>query len=262
MAEIALPKAIDVFPASISGPEVTKSSALVDIVTSDNDKSSDCSFHIETPLASETGIKNRRYSSRNANVRKKTALPKNDSTTNSKELDSNLECSKLVQTQCDSLSNERMARSQRAHRLIRIYFSEDDVGKPLQSSCEETLRPSETFILGDAVMPHASGRVENNHDSVKIDWFIWPPALTERQIEIIRVRVREFLHMHAGSIEAGQLTGRTMANIFHGIGTPIFPAQAWSKSHRFWRSQLGMDWPTIRRIATEEILIAASDFRL
>lgn len=72
----------------------------------------------------------------------------------------------------------------------------------------------------------------------------------------MRVTVREFMQLHGRSLDPGQVTGRVIANIFHGIGSPNFPITAWSRVHRFWRAHLDVDWPSLRRIATEELVAA------
>lgn len=68
--------------------------------------------------------------------------------------------------------------------------------------------------------------------------------------------VADFLQLHGHGLD-GQITGRILANIFHGIGSPQFPALAWSRAHRFWRCLLDVDWPTIQQIATQELIQSA-----
>ncbi|VDK36781.1 unnamed protein product [Taenia asiatica] len=84
----------------------------------------------------------------------------------------------------------------------------------------------------------------------------WPPPISTKKEQSVRVTVREFMQLHGRSLDPGQVTGRVIANIFHGIGSPNFPITAWSRVHRFWRAHLDVDWPSLRRIATEELVAA------
>nr|CDS17284.1 ATP dependent DNA helicase Q4 [Echinococcus granulosus] len=84
----------------------------------------------------------------------------------------------------------------------------------------------------------------------------WPPPISAEKEQSVRVTVREFMHLYGQNLGRGQVTGRVVANIFHGIGSPNFPATAWSRVHRFWRACLDVDWPTLQRIATNELITA------
>lgn len=49
-------------------------------------------------------------------------------------------------------------------------------------------------------------------------------------------------------------SGRAIARILHGIGSPCFPSEIWSRVHRFWRCHLDVDFNYLIQIANEEIL--------
>ncbi|BHF63284.1 ATP-dependent DNA helicase Q4 [Sparganum proliferum] len=85
---------------------------------------------------------------------------------------------------------------------------------------------------------------------------LWPPPIPPEKEESVRGTIRDFLQIHGVSMQ-GQLTGRILANILHGISSPQFPAQAWCRSFRFWRAHLDVDWPTLKRIATDELIASA-----
>ncbi|VDM17357.1 unnamed protein product [Hydatigera taeniaeformis] len=89
---------------------------------------------------------------------------------------------------------------------------------------------------------------------------LWPPPISIKQEQMVRVTVRDFMHLHGQNLIPGQVTGRVMANIFHGIGSPNFPTTVWSRVRRFWRAFLGVDWLTLQRIATEELVAAHYSF--
>ncbi|XP_057264064.1 ATP-dependent DNA helicase Q4-like, partial [Pezoporus wallicus] len=66
----------------------------------------------------------------------------------------------------------------------------------------------------------------------------------------IRADIRRFLDIRRDE----KFTGRAVARIFHGIGSPCFPAQVYGRDRRFWRRYLCMDFHQLARVATEEIL--------
>ena len=47
------------------------------------------------------------------------------------------------------------------------------------------------------------------------------------------------------------LTGRTIARIFHGIDSPNFPAVTWGKVRKYWRCHLDVDFNELRCLATQ-----------
>lgn len=49
-------------------------------------------------------------------------------------------------------------------------------------------------------------------------------------------------------------TGRAVARIFHGISSPCYPAEVWGRDRRFWRKHLDVDFNSLRKYATRELL--------
>uniref|UniRef100_A0A8C0ANB8 DNA 3'-5' helicase n=1 Tax=Buteo japonicus TaxID=224669 RepID=A0A8C0ANB8_9AVES len=66
----------------------------------------------------------------------------------------------------------------------------------------------------------------------------------------IRADIRRFLSIRQDE----KFSGRAIARIFHGIGSPCFPAQVYGRDRRFWRKYLTFDFHQLARLATEEIL--------
>jgi ATP-dependent DNA helicase Q4 len=66
--------------------------------------------------------------------------------------------------------------------------------------------------------------------------------------------VRSDIHSLAVTHGDLQFTGRTVARIFHGIASPLFPAEVWGRQHRFWRKHLSVDFNTLCQIATVKLL--------
>ncbi|XP_069951171.1 uncharacterized protein RecQ4 isoform X2 [Cherax quadricarinatus] len=66
----------------------------------------------------------------------------------------------------------------------------------------------------------------------------------------IRNSVRALISTHVDQ----QWTGRAVARVFHGIGSPNFPTDVWGRVRRFWRQHLNTDFNLLLSIATQEIL--------
>ncbi|KAM7537715.1 hypothetical protein Aperf_G00000071453 [Anoplocephala perfoliata] len=88
----------------------------------------------------------------------------------------------------------------------------------------------------------------------------WPRPITEEKEMAVRRTVEDFLRLHGEIVKERQVTGRILANIFHGIGSPNFPASSWSRVYRFWRAHLDVDWPQLQRIATHVLITAHAAF--
>ncbi|KAJ6661526.1 hypothetical protein lerEdw1_014436 [Lerista edwardsae] len=68
--------------------------------------------------------------------------------------------------------------------------------------------------------------------------------------EQIRADIRHFLSIRQDE----KFSGRAVARIFHGIGSPRYPAQVFGRDRRFWRRYIHFDFNRIMRLATEEII--------
>ncbi|XP_072601948.1 ATP-dependent DNA helicase Q4 isoform X1 [Vulpes vulpes] len=108
-------------------------------------------------------------------------------------------------------------RSTRLKALLSGYFEEEEEG-PGGSEDEQGLEPGQEKIQ---------------------DW--------EDQV---RQDVRRLL----SSWPDQQFSGRAVARIFHGIGSPRYRAQVYGRDRRFWRRFLHLSFHALMRIATEEIL--------
>ena len=74
--------------------------------------------------------------------------------------------------------------------------------------------------------------------------------ITPEQEQQVRGDVHSLIAIHSDL----QFTGRTVARIFHGIASPLFPAEVWGRQHRFWRKHLSVDFNTLCQIATIKLL--------
>ncbi|KAG0714785.1 ATP-dependent DNA helicase Q4 [Chionoecetes opilio] len=66
----------------------------------------------------------------------------------------------------------------------------------------------------------------------------------------IRNSIRAFISTH----EDQQWTGRAVARVLHGIGSPNYPAKVWGRVRRYWRQHLNTDFNVLVSMATQEIL--------
>ncbi|XP_071995154.1 ATP-dependent DNA helicase Q4 isoform X2 [Engystomops pustulosus] len=61
---------------------------------------------------------------------------------------------------------------------------------------------------------------------------------------------RLFLSIHQDE----RFSGRAIARIFHGIGSPCYPAQIYGRDRRFWRKYLHLDFNKVMQLCKEEII--------
>uniref|UniRef100_A0A8C0UYZ1 DNA 3'-5' helicase n=1 Tax=Cyanistes caeruleus TaxID=156563 RepID=A0A8C0UYZ1_CYACU len=68
--------------------------------------------------------------------------------------------------------------------------------------------------------------------------------------EEIRAEIRKLL----AAFPDEEFTGRAVARIFHGIGSPRFPSRIFGRDRRFWRRLLPLEFRSLSRLASQEIL--------
>ncbi|KAK1880138.1 ATP-dependent DNA helicase Q4 [Dissostichus eleginoides] len=66
----------------------------------------------------------------------------------------------------------------------------------------------------------------------------------------IRADIRSFLSNRSDE----KFSGRAVARILHGIGSPCFPAQIYGRDRRYWRKYIQFDFNQLIRLATQEII--------
>ncbi|CAL4136113.1 unnamed protein product, partial [Meganyctiphanes norvegica] len=66
----------------------------------------------------------------------------------------------------------------------------------------------------------------------------------------VRSSVRALISTHSDM----PWTGRAVARVFHGIGSPNFPVETWCRVRRFWRSHLNVEFNIVVNLATQEII--------
>uniref|UniRef100_A0A8D2ZV62 DNA 3'-5' helicase n=1 Tax=Scophthalmus maximus TaxID=52904 RepID=A0A8D2ZV62_SCOMX len=66
----------------------------------------------------------------------------------------------------------------------------------------------------------------------------------------IRADIRSFLSNRSDE----KFSGRAVARILHGIGSPCYPAVTYGKDRRYWRKYIQFDFNQLIRLATQEII--------
>ncbi|NXA64320.1 RECQ4 helicase, partial [Mohoua ochrocephala] len=143
--------------------------------------------------------------------------------------------------------NEELERSSRLKELIQEYFQRDQ-----PASDEEEDEDEEEKNLGmtqvSEFIPGFGMRMRRRSKGMRI------PTFSLRQLKDwegqIRADIRNFLSAHPDEA----FSGRAIARIFHGIGSPRFPAWIYGRDRRFWRRHLPVEFRELSRLATEEIL--------
>jgi len=74
-------------------------------------------------------------------------------------------------------------------------------------------------------------------------------TMPERRWMAIANDIRSILTNHTDQA----FTGRAIARIFHGIGSPSYPAIVYGRDRRFWRAYLDVDFNELRCFATKSI---------
>ncbi|XP_067651604.1 ATP-dependent DNA helicase Q4-like [Haliotis asinina] len=72
-----------------------------------------------------------------------------------------------------------------------------------------------------------------------------------RDLDQVILDVRQFITLYG---QEHSLTGRSIARVFHGIGSPCFPIETWCRVRRFWRSHLHVNFNVCLKAATRELV--------
>ncbi|XP_072781199.1 ATP-dependent DNA helicase Q4 isoform X2 [Taeniopygia guttata] len=146
----------------------------------------------------------------------------------------------LSGAELDSVSeflNSRRLRHERAElrRLRRCFRMFHSVAREPPELQERRLRE----LLRDHFLKEEEEEEEEEEEGIP-----------KEQEEEIRAEIRQLLAAHPEQ----EFTGRAVARIFHGIGSPRFPARDFGRDRRFWRRLLGREFRSLSRLASLEIL--------
>lgn len=75
--------------------------------------------------------------------------------------------------------------------------------------------------------------------------------ISSYELSQVRSDMRQFINLYS---QEHKLNGRAIARIFHGIGSPCFPANIWGRVRKFWRSNINVDFNILIKLATRELI--------
>ncbi|XP_054241389.1 ATP-dependent DNA helicase Q4 [Indicator indicator] len=154
---------------------------------------------------------------------------------------------------CDFLHQRVVAREKTALGQLRACF------RAFQSVAFQTWGPHAEeekeerssrlkALLSDYFEKEPDGCEEEEEEEEEVE-HLGDPRIEGQEAQI-RADIRHFLDIRPEE----KFSGRAIARIFHGIGSPCFPAQVFGRDRRFWRKHLTFDFHRLARLATEEIL--------
>uniref|UniRef100_A0A3Q3A9Z9 DNA 3'-5' helicase n=1 Tax=Kryptolebias marmoratus TaxID=37003 RepID=A0A3Q3A9Z9_KRYMA len=116
------------------------------------------------------------------------------------------------------------------------------------TSCVDDLDESRSLQLKNLLSEYFDQRRDRDHTLEPLDL----EELNKYKVkpDQIRADIRSFLSCRSDE----RFSGRAVARVFHGIGSPCYPAQIYGKDRRFWRKYIQFDFNQLIRIATQEIL--------
>uniref|UniRef100_A0A5F8GPB0 DNA 3'-5' helicase n=1 Tax=Monodelphis domestica TaxID=13616 RepID=A0A5F8GPB0_MONDO len=156
---------------------------------------------------------------------------------------------------CDFLHQRIQAREKEALAQLRATFQAfQRVAFPNCGPCMEHVDEERSdqlkalltryFEEGTAALFEDQFREESeqNHDFGQARLQDWESSICSDIRHLLSIRQEE------------KFSGRALARIFHGIGSPCYPAEVYGKDRRFWRKYLHVSFPSLLRLATREIL--------
>nr|XP_060467582.1 LOW QUALITY PROTEIN: ATP-dependent DNA helicase Q4 [Panthera onca] len=151
---------------------------------------------------------------------------------------------------CDFLYERVQTREQEAlARLRRTFQAFHSVAFPSCGPCLE--QPDEEHsarlkaLLSGYFEEEGPGGMEDEQG----------PEPGQARIQDWEDQIRQDIRHLLSSWPDQQFSGRAVARIFHGIGSPCYPAQVYGRDRRFWRKHLHLSFRALMRLATEEILL-------
>ncbi|XP_060074554.1 ATP-dependent DNA helicase Q4-like [Ylistrum balloti] len=77
------------------------------------------------------------------------------------------------------------------------------------------------------------------------------PETPQHELRQLVSDIRQFVNVYGTD---HKLNGRAVARVFHGIGSPCFPANVWGRNRRYWRAYMNIDFNLVVRTATKELI--------
>ncbi|XP_018430173.1 PREDICTED: ATP-dependent DNA helicase Q4 [Nanorana parkeri] len=152
---------------------------------------------------------------------------------------------------CDFLHQKVSSREATALRQLKTcYRVFQSVAYRSSSACAERVNVERSAQLKAHILDYFEGRnpLEDEgrdekeaglRDKKADDWMAQ-----------LSCDVRLFLSIHPDE----RFSGRAIARIFHGIGSPCYPAQVYGRDRRFWRKYLHLDFNKVMQACKEEVI--------
>ncbi|XP_051827218.1 ATP-dependent DNA helicase Q4 [Antechinus flavipes] len=156
---------------------------------------------------------------------------------------------------CDFLHQRIQAREREALAQLRATFQAfqrvafPNCGPCMEHADEERSDQLKSLLTryfeeGAAALWEGEFREDNeqDHDFGQARLQDWESSVCSDIRHLLSIRQEE------------QFSGRAVARIFHGIGSPRYPAEVYGQDRRFWRKYLHVSFPSLLCLATREIL--------
>ncbi|KAB0396236.1 hypothetical protein E2I00_007196 [Balaenoptera physalus] len=150
------------------------------------------------------------------------------------------------------------ARSGRLKALLSHYF-EEELEAPGDMETEEDPEPGQARVsVGASGEAGGRGVTERTHPRLQAHTCL--PPLAEHcgatcHLQDWEDQIRRDIRHLLSSWPEQRFSGRAVARVFHGIGSPCYPAQVYGRDQRFWRKYLHLSFHALVHLATEEILL-------
>ncbi|XP_040278638.1 ATP-dependent DNA helicase Q4 [Bufo bufo] len=152
---------------------------------------------------------------------------------------------------CDFLHQKVTSREATSLRQLNsCYKVFSRVAYRSSGACAEKVNPERSAQVKTLILSYFEGN--NPLDEPEEDHSA--DELSQLKVEDWKVQVcsdvRLFLSIH----QEERFSGRAVARIFHGIGSPCYPAQIYGRDRRFWRKYLHLDFNKVMQLCKDEII--------
>ncbi|XP_044028662.1 ATP-dependent DNA helicase Q4 isoform X2 [Siniperca chuatsi] len=118
------------------------------------------------------------------------------------------------------------------------------------SSCVDYLDESRSLQLKSLLSEYFDKRRDRGHTLTPVDIEELDKYKLSDWENQITADIRSFLANRSDE----KFSGRAVARILHGIGSPCYPAQIYGRDRRYWRKYIQFDFNQLIRLATQEII--------
>ncbi|XP_072226828.1 ATP-dependent DNA helicase Q4 [Leuresthes tenuis] len=136
------------------------------------------------------------------------------------------------------------------YQLTACFQAFKSVAFPSATSCLDDLDENRSLQLKNLLSEYFDKRRNRDHTLQPIDLDELDKYKLLDWENQIRADIRSFLSNRSDE----KFSGRAVARIFHGIGSPCYPAQTYGKDRRYWRKYIQFDFNQLIRLATQEII--------